>query len=82
MTWQPIMLHQLLNLAFFCLLYTYYSIPNKRVGDCYEAKDLVDQINQYACVWSQYGNEIANLRFVIPEHFFGLTNSFNIAGTL
>lgn len=82
MTWQPTMSRQLSDLAFFHLLCACHSTPDERVGDRYEPGDLVDQIDRHACVWSQCGNEIANLRLVIPEHSFGSTNSFNIAGTL
>ena len=76
------MLRQLLDLAFFHLLCACYSIPDKQVGDCYEPKDLVDQIDRHTCIWFQCRNEIANLRLVIPEYSFDLTNTFNIAGTL
>ena len=76
------MSRQLSDLEFFHLLYACHSTPDKRVEDCYEPGDLVHQIDQHACVWFQCGNEIANLRLAIPEYFFGLTNSFNIAGIL
>lgn len=76
------MSNQLLDLAFFQLLCTCYNILNKQVEDHYKPGDLVDQVNQYSYVWSQYENRIANLRLVISEYSLGLINSFNIAGTL
>lgn len=73
---------QLLDLAFFYLLYTYYSRLDKQVGDYYKKRDLVNQVDQYSCLWSQCNNKVVNLRLMIPEYFFGLINSFKIASIL
>ncbi len=40
------------------------------------------QINQHHCVWSHYGNGVANLRLQIPEFLISSTSSFNITGIL
>ena len=76
------MSNQLSDLAFFHLLCTCHSILHERVEDCYKPRDLVDQVDQHSCVWSQCDNRIANLYRVIPESSFALTNSFNITDTL
>ncbi len=73
---------QLSDLAFFYLLCASHSTSDERVENCHEVRDLVDQVDYTACVWS-YSEDGPNcLRLIMSEFFFGSTSCFHIAGIL
>ena len=73
---------QLSDLAFFYFLYAFYDTLDKQVGNPHKPRDLVDQVNHTACVWSYYEDGPDCLHFMIPKFFFGSTSCFHIARTL